>query len=232
MNKQTFSTENYFGKYELIIRGEIGKELDDLKHLIGQIENRCTVRIMNIDFGRPVKGTPVTVESLIGCDKDFRCKTLAALLYSDALLRLEAAHLMMCIGLLNIAYTNLRTSLEFLQTAFIVERCDKEALRFLRNEEVNLKLMDELLINPEYSKHLKNLKGLFTRLGVHRYLSALQLSSLYGPSRFDKFVTESTEMQKSLQIPEGFIDAAKTCINHGGQVGLLFSWLESIPVKT
>ena len=226
-----FSTENFFGKYEQVLRAEIGKELDDFKRLIGQIENRCTVRIMNIDFTRPDRGTPLTVEKLISYDKDYRCKTLSALLYNDALWRLEAAHLMMCIGLLNVAYTNLRTSLEFLQTAFIVERCDTEALRFLGNEEVNLKLMDTLLINPEYSTHLKKLKDSYTLLGVHRYLSSLQLSSLFGASRFDKYVTESTKIQKSLQLPSGFTDAAKTCIQQGGQVGILFSWLESLPVK-
>jgi len=229
--KQMFSTENYFGKYELVIRGEVGKELDDLKHLISQIENRCTIRIMNIDFHRPDKGSPITVESLRGYNSDSRCKILAALLYNDALWRLEAAHLMMCIGVLNVAYANLRASVEFLQTAFIVERCDEQALRFLESKEVNLTLLEKL-INPKYSKHLKDLKDTYTRLGVHRYLESLQLCSLFGASRFDKYVTESTKIQKSLQLPEGFIDAVKVSIQQGGQVGLLFSWLESIPVKS
>ncbi|MCK4368354.1 MAG: hypothetical protein KAV68_01605 [Dehalococcoidales bacterium] len=187
---------------------------------------------MNIDFHRPDKGSPITVESLKGYNSDSRCKILAALLYKDALRRLEAAHLMMCIGLLNVAYANLRTSLEFLQTAFIVERCDTEALRFLGNKEVNLKLMDKLLINPAVSTRLKNLKDFFTLLGVHRYLSSLQLSSLFGANQFDKYVTESTKIQKKLQLPEGFVGAAKECIQQGEQVGLLFSWLESIPVKS
>jgi len=231
-SKQMFSTENYFGKYELIIRGEIGKELDDFKQLIGQIENRCTVRIMNINFTRPDKGTPLTIEKLISCDKDYRCKTLSALLYNDALWRLEAAHLMMCVGLLNVAYANLRSSLEFLQTAFIVERCDNEAFRFLENKEVNLKLIEKLLIDPRYSDKLKDLKDSYSVLGVHRYLSSLQLSSLFGASRFDKYVTESTKIKKELQLPEGFIDAAKRCVQQGGQVGILFSWLESIPVRS
>lgn len=229
-DKQMFSTENYFGKYELIVRGEIGKELDDFKHLISQIENKCTVRIMNIDFNRPNRGSPISVEDLVSCDSDFRCKTLAALLFNDALWRLEAAHLMMCIGLLNVAYANLRTSLEALLTAFIVERCDEEALRFLRNEKVNPKLA-ERLINPEYNNVLKAMKDAYGVWGVHTYFESLQLSSLFGASRFDKYVTESTKIQKSLQLPEGFLDAAKRCIQQGGQVGILFSWLESIPVK-
>jgi hypothetical protein len=229
-SKQMFSTENFFGKYERIIRGEIGKELDNFRQLIGQIENRCTVRIMNVDFSRPNKGTPITVDNLISCDRDFRCKTLAALLYNDALWRLEATYLMICIGLLNVAYANLRTSLEALLTAFIVERCDEEALRFLKNEKVNPKLA-ERFINPQYDKILKAMKHAYGVWGVHTYFESLQLSSLFGASRFDKYVTESTKIQKALQLPEGFIEAAKTCIQQGGQVGILFSWLESIPAK-
>jgi hypothetical protein len=233
-SKQMFSTENYFGKYELVVRGEIGKELDDLKHLISQIENRCTIRIMNIDFHRPDKGSPITVESLKGYNSDSRCKILAALLYNDALWRLEAAHLMMCIGLLNVAYANLRTSLEALLTAFIVERCDEEALRFLKNEKVNLKLAEKLInpLNPQYNNVLKAMKKAYSDWGVHTFFKSLQLTSLFGASRFDKYVAESTKIQKSLQLPEGFIDAVKVSIQQGGQVGLLFSWLESIPVKS
>lgn len=228
-SKQMFSDASYFGEYETVIRKEIGKELDDVRNLISQIENRCTARIMNIDIGRPDKGTPITVENLVSCDKEYRCKTLSTLLYNDALWRLEAAHLMMCVGLLNVAYTNLRTSLEFLETAFIVERCDEEAFRFLRNEEVNLKLMEKLLINPEYSTHLKKLKESYALLGVHRFLSSLQLSSLFGASRFDKYVTERTKTQRTLELPDRFAEAAEMCTRQGEQVGILFMWLESLP---
>jgi hypothetical protein len=230
-SKCMFSTDGFFGKYEQTIRGEISKELDEFKHLISQIENRCTIRIMNINFNRPDKGTPITVEDLRNCDKNFRCKTLAALLYNDALWRLEAAHLMMCIGLLNVAYANLRTSLEALLTAFIVERRDEEAQRFLKNEKVNPKLA-EGLINPKYNEALKAMKDAYGVWGVHTYFESLQFSSLFGANRFDKYVTESTKIQRKLQLPEGFTDAAKRCIQQGGQVGILFSWLESIPVKS
>lgn len=230
-NKQMFSTDNYFGKYELIVREEIGKELDDLKHLISQIENRCTIRIMNINFKRLNKDSPITVDDLTRCDSDFRDKTLAALLYNDSLWRLEAAHLMMCIGLLNVAYANMRMSLEALLSAYIVERRDEEAQRFLQNEKVNLKFAEEL-INPQYNDAIIAMKNAYSVLGVHSYFEALQLSSLFGANRFDKYVAESTKIQKTLQLPKGFIDAERRCIEQGGQVGILFSWLESIPVKT
>jgi hypothetical protein len=228
-DRKMFSTENYFGKYEAIVRKEVGKELDDFENLISQIEDRCIVRMMGIDFSRPDKESPITAKVLINCDKDFRCKTLAALLYNDALWRLEAAHIMMCAGLLSVAYTNLRTSIEALLSAFIVERLDEEALRFLRDERVNLKCA-ETLVPANHSKALKAMKESYSVLGVHTYSDSLQLSSLFGGNRFDKYV--STKMQRKLQLPEGFSDAAKQCIKQGGQVGILFSWLESIPVKS
>ena len=92
--------------------------------------------------------------------------------------------------------------------------------------------MEKFLIEPRYSDVLRDLKSSYSVLGVHRYFSSLQLSSLFGASRFDKYVTEGTKIQKKLQLPEGFIDAAKRCVHQGGQVGILFSWLESIPVKS
>lgn len=228
---QMFSPENYFGEYEAVIRQEIGDRLDSFKKSIGDLENRCTVRMMNVDYFRPDKGQPITVEGMLKYEKGVRGKVLSAFIYNDALWRLEAAHLMICVGMLNVAYANLRSCIEFMQTAFIVERRDEEAITFLGNREVNLKLLDELLINKEYSNHLKQLKELYTHLGVHRYLSSLQLSSLFGANRFEKFVAESLKKHKTPQLPRGFADAANMCIEHGERVWLMFGWLESIPVK-
>jgi len=230
-NKQMFSTDNYFGKYELIVREEIGKELDDLKYRISQIQAGCTKRIMNINFKRDNKGSAITVDDLRRCESDLRDKALAALLYNDALWRLEAAHLMMCIGLLNVAYANMRMSLEALLSAYIVERNDEEAQRFLRNEKVNLKLAEEL-IRPQQNDAIIAMKNAYSVWGVHSYFEALQLSSLFGASRFDKFVVESNIIQKTLQLPKGFIDAEKSCIEQCVRVVILFDWLESITVKT
>lgn len=230
-NKQMFSTDNYFGKYELIVREGIGKELDDFKYRISGIQAGCTKRIMNINFKRDNKGSAITVDDLRRCESDLRDKALAALLYNDALWRLEAAHLMMCIGLLNVAYANMRMSLEALLSAYIVERSDEEAQRFLRNEKVNLKLAEEL-IHPQQNDAIIAMKNAYSVWGVHSYFEALQLSSLFGASRFDKFVVESNIIQKTLQLPKGFIDAERRCIEQGVRVVILFDWLESITVKT
>jgi len=230
--KQIFSTEGFFGKYESKVREVSGKELDSLKELIHKIENRCTIRVMNIQFHNPTKYSPITVESLKSCKSDSRRKILSALLYNDALWRLEAAYLMMCIGVLNVAYANLRTSLEALLSAYIVERCDNEALSLLGNGRVNQKLAEDFITNSEYSDLLRAMKKAFSDWGVHTNFQSLQISSLFGANRFEKFVAESKlKVKKEPQLFQGSIDAIGICIKHGTQVGILFSWLESIPVK-
>lgn len=226
---QMFSVDTPIGEYESIIRKEIGDELDSFKKSIHDLENRCTIRMMNV--GMMTKNSPITIEGLMNSSEQLRLKVLSALLYNDALWRLEAAHLMICAGILNVAFTNLRTCIEFSQTAFIVERCDVEAKKFLENKEVNLKLLDSLLINKEYGKHLKDLKELYSQLGVHRRVSSLQLSSLFCQNRFDKFVAESLNKHRPFQLPDGFVDAAHMCIWHGNRVCLMFTWLESLTVK-
>jgi hypothetical protein len=218
---QMFSIDTPLGEYESVIRKEIGNELDGFKKSIVDLENHCTVRLMNVDM--MTKGSPITIESLLYSPEPLRCKVLSAFLYNDALWRLEAAHLMMCAGMLSVAFTNLRTCIEFYQTAFIVERCDEEAKKFLENKEVNLKLLDSFLINKEYSTHLQELKDLYSRLGVHRHISSLQLSNLFCANRFDKFVAESLHKHRPFQLSPGFVDAAKMCISHGNRVWLLFS---------
>jgi hypothetical protein len=230
---QVYSTDTFFGEYESFLRKEIGKGLDGLKKMIHDIEGCCTTRIMNVDMLRPAeKGSIVKIEDILEIDSKTRGQIVSCFLYNDALYRLEAAHLMMCIGLFSIAYTNLRTCIEFLQTAFIVERLDEQAKKFLNKSDVDLSVIDKLLINREYSKHLQDLKKLYNDLGVHRSIRAVQLTSIFGPNRFHKYVTESIKTPTPFQLPEGFIDVAKECIWHGERVGIMFSWLESIKPKS
>jgi len=191
--------------------------------------------MMNIDLSRPNKASPITVDGLISCNSEFRCKTLATLFYNDSLWRLEAAHLMMCTGMLNVAYTNLRTVVDALAAAFIVERCDEEALNFLKKEgyEVNPKLIAEVIKDTEYQSVPLDMKKAYNSLGVHPCFKSLQLSSMFGVNRFEKFLAErKTGKHKELQLPEGFVDAARFCIQQGSNVGILFSWLLNIPSET
>ena len=231
-SQQIFSNDNFFGKYEMVIRKELGNELDGFKKQISEIQGECSIRMMNIDFSRPNKASPISVDELISCDSEFRCKTLAALFYNDSLWRLEAAHLMMCTGMLNVAYTNLRTVLDALAAAFIVERCGEEALNFLEKEgyEVNLKLAGKFIENIEYQEVLLGMKDAYNSLGVHPCFKSLQLSSMFGVNRFEKLLIE--RKTKEPRLPKGFVNAARFCIQQGSNVGILFSWLMKIPSET
>jgi len=226
-NRQEYSLQTFLGKYEILIREQLGKQLDDLYKQLHNIGKKCNIKLMNI----PPSEKGITVNDLLQGSSEYRRQTVAAMLYNDALWRLEAAYLMLSIGLINIAYANLRESKEALVIAFIVQRVDTEAINFLEGKEVDKKLIANY-INSDYNKRLKDMGDAFGKWGVHTNFESVQLTSLFGPSRFDKMVTESTKINKVLKLPDGFVDVASTCIERAGYLGLLFSWLMSKSVAS
>ena len=174
--RQEYSADTFFGRYESLVRGEVGDKLDDLYKLLRGISNECQLKIFNLPIGKE----RLTVNELLRADGQLRRRVLSALLYDDALWRIEAAYLMLCIGLLAIAYANLRTSKEALVTAFIVERVDSEAIAFLKHKDVNQKLIKNL-IRPEYNGWLLDMQKAFSDWGIHTRFKSLQLTNLYGP---------------------------------------------------
>jgi len=225
MGRQEYSTETFFGKYESLIRGQLNDRLDGLNRLLRNIGGDCETRLLNLEYSE--KG--LTTEDLLQGDAQQRCKILAAILYDHALWELEAAYLMICIGLLNIAYANLRGSLEALVTAFIVERVDAEAVKFLKGEKVDPRIIAKY-INPNYNRLLRDMKKAFSELGVHTKFESVQLTSLFGPGRFDKIVAELPKVNRPLKLRDGFVDVASRCIKHGEDLSILFVWLMKMPV--
>lgn len=226
-SRQEYSPETFFGKYESLIREQIGDQLDDFNKLLHDIGNRCMVRLMNIRSSDKV----LTVEELLHSDSIQRGKTVSAILYDDALWRLEAAYLMISIGLLNIAYANLRESSEALIVAFIVERVDAQAIKFLKGEKVDQTLIKNY-ISPDYNQLLKEMKEAFSNWGVHTKFESVQLTSLFGPGRFNRIVAGVPKVNRPLKLPDGFVDAASRCIKQGGNLGVLFVWLMNLPVTS
>jgi len=226
-DRQEYSPNTFFGKYERLIRDQLGKQLNGFSKLLSDIGMQCMTKLMNIE---PTE-TGLTVKDLLQCDSKKRRQTLSAILYDDALWRLEAAYLMVSIGLLNVAYANLRTSLETLINAFIIERVDSEARKFLESGKVNQKLIEKY-ITPEYDQLLKQMKQKFSDWGVHTKFESVQLTSLFGPGRFNRIVAEAPKVSRELKLPDGFTDAAKICIQQGGNVGILFMFLSSVGVAS
>lgn len=230
-----FSTGNYLGKYESLIRSEVGKELDDLKSSIKELEYICLTRKMNIDsILQSIK--PVTIQKLLETNHNNRQKILASLIYNDSYLRIEASYIMICAGRLNVAYTNLRTALDDMITAFLVERYDEEAKKFLSNgDDIKvdlLKIEKEKLLPKEHNESIKNLKKQYNVLGVHSRVQAIRLSNLFGINQFDKLRAGLNNAPDGiLKLPEGFKDEAAECINNCNRVIIYFLWLETMPIK-
>ena len=227
-----FSPETFLGKYEIAIRGEINTALDSARHNILQIEKQFLPKIFKLE-SKPEKAT---VSYLLTCESEHRCNTVSTLLYNDALWRLNAAYLMMCIALFSIAYSNLRTALESLISGFIIARSDEQAQLFLKNDKdfkVNLRLA-ESLIPSGYNEKIKILKSIYSSLGVHSRFESVQLTNLFGANRFLKYLNETTQVKKPIELPEPqwLVEAGKQCVDALGTVTLLFFWLESLPVDS
>ena len=81
-----------------------------------------------------------------------RQSIVAAIVYNDALWRLEAAYLMLCIGTLNVVYSNLRTCLESVVSAHIEENIDAESIKFLQGKKIDPTKLKTLLTQNITSK--------------------------------------------------------------------------------
>lgn len=216
--------DTYFEKREKIVREQIGKQLDGVKRDISQLYSPCMARLMN---AQPQK--ELTLEELLSLEPSQRQGILSAVLYNDALWRLEAAHLMLCIGMLNVAYSNLRSCLETVVGAHIVENLDTEAIRFLNGEDIEPVKIAEF-IPEQYDKAIIGMKRTLGNWGVHCSLSGAQLGIFFGPNTFEKMVSGTT-IKKEQLLHTGFKDAASTCLKAMGDVFKMFMFLMSKGIK-
>ncbi len=220
-NAHIYSDTFYRGR-EITVRQQIGKQLDDMEKDLSQLDSPCLVRMMKIQ-------KEMTLEDLLSVDPNTRQEVLAAILYNDALWRIKATYLMLTLGMLNIAYSNLRSCLESIVNAHIVENLDSEAIKFVETGKINpTKISD--FIPENYDRSILNMKRAFGNWGTHSNLSAVHLSALFGPNTFDMMVSK-TSAQHDQVLNESFTLAAKTCIEAVGKVFLIFMWIISKGTK-
>ena len=229
MRSQEFNPETFWGRYEQLIRGEIGNELDDFKQLLHGINMDCLTKLSNIESGPD----GLTVQGLLNCSGEERCQILSAILYDEALWRLEAAYLMISAGLLNIAYANIRESREALVKAFIIHRIDSEARKFLEGKEVDPTKIEAFLL-PNINQQLIDIQKICSIWGTHTYLQSVQLTTMFGPGRFQRVVAEVPKVNRKIELRNGFADTACRCINLAKELGILFIFLlsKSLPPKS
>ena len=133
MNESIFFQLPFYKEREELVRQEIGKELLDLESIIEQLYEPCVVRIINSQLS----GKDLTVQDILDMESDQRQDIVGTILYNDGLWRIEAAYMMLCVGYLNVAFSNLRSCLESIVAANIAENIDEEAVKFLNGKKIN-----------------------------------------------------------------------------------------------
>jgi hypothetical protein len=165
----------------------------------------------------------VTLEELLTAESSFRQAVLSAVLYNDAFWRIESAYLMLSIGMLNVTYSNLRSCLESVIKAHIIENIDSEAIKFLKKGKIEPAKISNF-IPKEYNDHILRMKEAFSDWGVHSNLRAVQLGVLFGPNTFEKMVSNIAS-DRPQELNDSFRDAAKSCIKAMNDVFLMFIWI-------
>ena len=212
----------FYSERESLVRKYIGSQLDALKEQLKQLYSPCITRLMNAQM-KVKSDKDMTIGDLLNLEPSQRQMIVTATMYNDALWRLEAAFLMLRIGMLNVAYSNLRSCLEILVTAHIIENIESEAVRFLNREKINQTKIAPF-IPKKYNEDIKQIKNTLGEWGVHSGIESIRLGILFNPNTFDKMISE-TKVSKPQTIHKEFVDYAKTCIRAINTIFLIFVFL-------
>jgi len=216
--------DTYYAHREELIRQQIGKRLDTLRRDLSQLDSPCATKL----FALPHNNV-LTIQEILSLNSSERQQIISTLLYNDAYWRLEAAYLTLCVGMLNITYSNLRSCLETVVAAHIIENLDSEARKFLTKGKVNPTNIARF-IPKQYNEQIIKMKEKLGEWGVHSHLSSIQLGSLFGPNAFEKMVSHTSVKREQTLNPE-FVNVANTCIQVIGDVFLMFMFLMSKGTK-
>ncbi len=221
VENQVFSDKLY-GERESLVKKYIGTQLDELQEQLKQLYSPCMTRLMNAQI-QVKSDKDMTIGDLLNLEASKRQMVVTATIYNDALWRLEAAFLMLRIGMLNVAYSNLRSCLESLITAHIIENIESEAVRFLNGKKINQDKIAPFITN-KYNEEIQQIKNKLGEWGVHSGIESIRLGILFNPSTFDKMIAE-TKISKPQTIHQEFGDYAETCIQAINTVFLIFVFL-------
>jgi hypothetical protein len=220
MTNGSIFCDKHYEKRESAVRKIIGKQLNQMRNDFEQLDSPVMARLMNAQLNKPL-----TIDEILSFEPDKRQALLSAILYNDALWRLEAACIMLSIGMINVCYSNLRSCVDNIVGAHIIENLDDEAKNFLKKGEIN-PLKIEQYIPEQYNDLLKNIKKATGKWGVHCSLDSAFIGLPFGPDTFDKMISKTTT-DKPIAINENFDKAAKVCIDIMGKTFIMFMWLMS-----
>ena len=122
-----------------------------------------------------------------------------------------------------IAFSNLRSCLEIIVSAHIVENIPAEAEKFLKREKVE-PVKIQSFIPMQYNDAIKDIKEKLGAWGVHSHVDSIRLAILCGPSLLDKMIAK-TKIEKEQALHDSFIEEAKVCVKAIDSVFTLFIFL-------
>ena len=210
----------FYAEREQLVYGEIGRDLDQLEAILEQLYSPCLSKIWNTKLSNK----DLTIQDVLDMEQKDRQDIVAAILYNDGLWRIEAAYLMLSVGFLNVAFSNLRSCLESIVAANIAENIDEEAVNFLNGKKIDPTRLNGA-INKDYSQQIKEMRERLGEWGVHSNVVATRFGML-GPNTFDKMISKIKNPRSQSLIP-GFKEAATDCVRAINSVFLVFMFLIS-----
>ncbi len=199
-----------------------GAQLDGLREQLKQLYSPCMVRLMNAEH-QVQAGRELTIGDLLDLEPSKRQMIVTATMYNDALWRLEAAYLMLRIGILNVAYSNLRSCLETIIAAHIVENIESKSVKFLNKERINQAEIAPF-IPKKYNDDIKQIKDKLGEWGVHSGVESIMIGIVCNPNTLEKMISEN-KGSKPQTIQQEFSNYAKTCVQAFNTVYLIFTFL-------
>ena len=228
MTETQIFSDKFYSERENLVREHIGTQLDGLREQLKQLYSPCITRLMNAAHQTQADRAS-TIGELLDLEPSKRQMIVTATTYNDALWRLEAAYLMLRIGILNVAYSNLRSCLETIIAAHIVENIESKSVNFLNNERINQADIAPF-IPGKYNENIKKIKDKLGEWGVHSGVESIMIGTFCSPKTFDKMISD-TKVNKPQQLHPNFFDFADTCIQAIGTVFLIFMFLISKGTK-
>ena len=221
IERQIFS-DKFYSERENLVWKHVGTRLDGLREQLKQLYSPCITRLMNATL-QTQSDRASTIGELLDLEPSKRQMIVTATMYNDALWRLETAYLMLRIGLLNVAYSNLRSCLETIIAAHIVENIESISINFLNNERINQADIAPF-IPKKYNDDIKQLKYKLGEWGVHSNVESIMIGIFCNPNTYEKMISEN-KGSKPQTIQQEFSNYAKMCVRAFNTVSLIFHFL-------
>jgi hypothetical protein len=219
MTENKLFADGFYSEREDLVKKYFGSKLDELRDQLKQLYSPCMTRLMKA--GQQIgTGAGLTITEISNLDPSKRQIVVSATLYYDAFWRLESAYLMLRIGLINVAYSSLRSCLENVIAAHIVENIESESLTFLKGDKINQSAIAHF-VSAKDNENIKQTKDKLGKWGVHSCVESIGIGIICNPNAFEKMMSETND-QNIQTLNQEFGDYAHVCYQAINTVFLIF----------